>query len=129
GSFSEQEAYDQFGHYINPVRCDSFDEVFRTVEAGQSTVGIVPVENSTEGGVNRTLDLLLNTPLKVIGERSVKIEHELLAQNKTMEGVKRIMGHPQALAQCQGWLLKHYPNLSFDAASSNAEAARIASGD
>lgn len=129
GSFSEQAAYEQFGHYIQPLRCDSFDEVFRTVEAGQAHVGVVPVENSSEGGVNRTLDLLLNTPLKVLGERSMQINHELLAQSANMQGVKRILAHPQALAQCQGWLIKNYPNLVFDAASSNAEAARIASTD
>src|SRR5690606_20486843 len=70
GSFSEQAALEHFGHAVTRVRCDSFDEVFRAVEAGQADVGMVPVENSTEGAVNRTLDLLLNSPLKVLGERS-----------------------------------------------------------
>lgn len=129
GSFSEQAALEHFGHAVNRLRCDSFDEVFRAVEAGQADVGMVPVENSTEGAVNRTLDLLLNSPLKVLGERSLKIHHNLMTQSGTLDGVTRVMAHPQALAQCQGWLTQHYPKLIRDAASSNGEAARIASQD
>ncbi|CAM5211827.1 hypothetical protein CDEN61S_03206 [Castellaniella denitrificans] len=78
GSFSEQAAYEHFGHAITGLRCESFDEVFRAVEAGQADVGIVPVENSTEGAVNRSLDLLLNSSLKVLGERTIRIHHNLL---------------------------------------------------
>jgi chorismate mutase/prephenate dehydratase len=129
GSFSEQAAFEHFGHAVTPLRCDSFDEVFRAVEASQANVGMVPVENSTEGAVNRTLDLLLNSPLKVLGERSIKIHHNLMTQSGTLDGVTRVMAHPQALAQCQGWLTQHHPELIRDAASSNGEAARIASQD
>lgn len=129
GSFSEQAAFEHFGHAIEPIRCDSFDEVFRAVEAGQADVGVVPVENSTEGAVNRTLDLLLNSPLKIIGERSVKIHHNLLTKSGGMEGVTRIVAHPQALAQCRDWLMRNYPAMPLEAASSNSEAARMASDD
>lgn len=129
GSFSEQAAYEHFGQSITPLRCNNFDEVFRAIEAGQANVGMVPVENSTEGAVNRTLDLLLNSPLKVLGERSIKIHHCLMTRTGTLEGVRRVMAHPQALAQCQGWLTQHCPGLARDAASSNAEAARVAAGD
>ncbi|SHG87083.1 prephenate dehydratase [Pollutimonas bauzanensis] len=129
GSFSEQAALEHFGHAVTRLRCDSFDEVFRAVEAGQADVGMVPVENSTEGAVNRTLDLLLNSPLKVLGERSIKIHHNLMTQSGTLDGVTRIMAHPQALAQCQAWLTQHYPKLARDAASSNGEAARLAAQD
>lgn len=129
GSFSEQAALEHFGHSVTRITCDSFDEVFRAVEAGQADVGMVPVENSTEGAVNRTLDLLLGSPLKVLGERSIKIHHNLLTQTGTLEGVTRVMAHPQALAQCQHWLTRHCPELARDAASSNAEAARVASQD
>lgn len=129
GSFSEQAAQEQFGHFVSPVYCRTFDEVFRSVEAGQADVGIVPVENSTEGAVNRTLDLLLNSPLKVLGERSIKIHHELMVKGGSMDGVTRVMAHPQALAQCQGWLTTHYPHLIRDAAPSNADAARVAASD
>lgn len=129
GSFSEQAAYEHFGHFIKSVHCESFDEVFRAVEAGQADVGIVPVENSTEGAVNRTLDLLLNSPLKVLGERSLNIHHNLLSQSGTLEGVTRVLAHPQALAQCQSWLMRNHPGLSREPAASNSEAARLASLD
>lgn len=129
GSFSEQAAYEHFGHFIKSVHCESFDEVFRAVEAGQADVGIVPVENSTEGAVNRTLDLLLNSPLKVLGERSLNIHHNLLSQSGTLEGVTRVLAHPQALAQCQSWLMRNHPELSREPAASNSEAARLASLD
>ena len=129
GSFSEQAALEQFGHAISKLPCASFDEVFRAVEAGQANVGMVPVENSTEGAVNRTLDLLLNSPLKLLGERSLGIQHCIMTQSGTLDGITRVMAHPQALAQCQGWLTQHYPHLARDAASSNAEAARIAAQD
>lgn len=129
GSFSEQAALEQFGNSVEKLRCASFDEVFRAVEAGQAQVGMVPVENSTEGAVNRTLDLLLNSPLKVLGERSLSIHHCLMTQSGNMQGITRVMAHPQALAQCQSWLTQHHPSLIRDAASSNAEAARIAAED
>lgn len=129
GSFSEQAAYEHFGHFITSVHCESFDEVFRAVEAGQADVGIVPVENSAEGAVNRTLDLLLNSPLKVLGERSINIHHNLLSQSATLEGVTRVLAHPQALAQCQSWLMRHHPELAREPAASNSEAARQASLD
>lgn len=129
GSFSEQAALEHFGHAVTRLRCDSFDEVFRAVEAGQADVGMVPVENSTEGAINRTLDLLLNSPLRVLGERSIKIHHNLLTKSGTLDGVTRVMAHPQALAQCQAWLTQHLPGLTRDAASSNGEAARMASID
>lgn len=129
GSFSEQAAYEHFGHFIEPVRCSSFDEVFHAVQTDQAVVGVVPVENSTEGAVNQTLDLLLNSSLHVLGERSIRIQHQLLTQSGTMQEVTRIVGHPQALAQCRQWLLAHYPDTPTVAASSNADAARQASVD
>lgn len=129
GSFSEQAALSHFGHFVETMPCASFDEVFRLVEVGEADVGMVPVENSTEGAVSRTLDLLLNSSLKVLGERSLAIHHCLMTQSGVMEGVTRIMAHPQALAQCQAWLARHYPQIQQAAASSNAEAARIAAQD
>lgn len=129
GTFSEQAAFKHFGHAINPLLCDSFDEIFRAVEAGQADVGIVPVENSTEGAVNRSLDLLLNTPLKILGERSIPIHHNLLGLNANLADVKRVVSHPQSLAQCQEWLNRNYHQLERIPVASNAEAARLASLD
>ena len=127
GSFSEQAAFEQFGHSVQGLPCASFDDVFRAIEGGLADVGRVPVENSTEGAVNRSMDLLLNTPLKIMGERSLLIRHCLMTQSGTMDGITTISAHPQALAQCQGWLTRHYPNLERVAAASNSEAARVAS--
>jgi chorismate mutase/prephenate dehydratase len=129
GSFSEQAALAHFGQSVQKLPCASFDEVFRSVQAGQADVGMVPVENSTEGAVNRTLDLLLTTRVKVQGERSIVIRHNLMTTTGTLDGVTSVMAHPQALAQCQEWLSQHHPELIRVAASSNAEAARLASED
>ncbi|MET0184555.1 MAG: prephenate dehydratase [Achromobacter sp.] len=129
GSFSEQAALEHFGHAVQKLACPSFDEVFRAVQAGQADVGMVPVENSTEGAVNRTLDLLLNAPVKLIGEHSIVIRHCLMTQSGALDGVKTVMAHPQALAQCQDWLTRHHPELARSSAASNAEAARMASQD
>lgn len=128
GSFSEQAAFGHFGHSAQGIPCPNFDEVFRCVEAGQADVGMVAVENSTEGAVNRTLDLLLHSPLKILGEHSLQIRHCLMARDG-MDAVKRILAHPQALAQCQEWLNREYPGVPRDAVSSNAEAARLAAAD
>jgi chorismate mutase/prephenate dehydratase len=129
GSFSEQAAFEHFGHSVTGIACASFDEVFRAVEAGTANVGMVPVENSTEGAVNRTLDLLLASPVRILGERSLLIRHCLLAREANLNGVTRILAHPQALAQCQSWLNRNYPGLPREPVSSNSEAARIASLD
>ena len=129
GSFSEQAAFEHFGHAVTAVPCASFDEVFRAVEAGQADVGVVPVENSTEGAVNRTLDLLLGAQLQILGERSIVIRHNLMSQSGGLDGVTSVLAHPQALAQCHDWLSLHHPNLERVAAASNAEAARLAAAD
>lgn len=129
GSFSEQAAFEYMGQDITGVSCPNFDEVFRRVESDGADVGVVPVENSTEGAVNRTLDLLLNTSLKIVGEHTIVIRHCLLSQSGNLDGVTRVMAHPQALAQCQHWLGMNAPALSREPVASNAEAARIASED
>jgi len=129
GSFSEQAAFEHYGHAVTPVPLTSFDDVFRAVEGGQADVGMVPVENSTEGAVNRSLDLLLNARVDVLGERSIVIRHCLMTQSGTLDGVKAVMAHPQALAQCQEWLTRNQPGLERIAAASNAEAARVAASD
>jgi chorismate mutase/prephenate dehydratase len=129
GSFSEQAAFEYMGQDISAVPCPDFDEVFRRVEADGADVGVVPVENSTEGAVNRTLDLLLNTSLRIVGEHTIAIRHCLLTQSGSVQGVTRVLAHPQALAQCQHWLGMHHPQLAREPVASNAEAARLASQD
>ena len=126
GTFSEEAAYKILGHSIESVDCVTLDEVFRAVEAGNAEFGVVPIENSSEGAISRTLDLLLDSSLSICGEIAIPIKHHLLTQKGTLEGVDTVVAHPQALAQCQQWLNLHAPTLQRQAVSSNAEGARQA---
>jgi len=127
GTFSEQAALQFFGASIDHIPCISIDEVFRATAAGSADYGVVPVENSTEGVVSRSLDLFLNSPLHIVGEISLMVRHNLLRLSESLENIEAVYAHPQALAQCQGWLTTHLPNAERRAASSNAEGARLAS--
>lgn len=129
GTFSEQAAHQFFGQSISGLPCVSLDEVFKAVEKGAATFGVVPVENSSEGAVSRTLDLLLESPLQISGEVVLPIRHHLLTKHGSLDRVKTVCAHAQALAQCQQWLSVHAPQLQRQAVSSNAEAARMASKD
>ncbi len=129
GTFSEQAAQTYFGHSIVGLPCNSLDEVFKSVEKGAAQFGVVPVENSSEGAISRTLDLLLDSPMQISGEVVLPIRHHLLSQNGSLNGVTTVCAHAQALAQCQQWLSEHAPQLKRQAVSSNAEAARMAASD
>lgn len=126
GTFSEEAAVRFFGSSIEHIPCANFDEVFRATTAGMADFGVVPVENSTEGVVSRSLDLLLNSPLHIVGETSLMVRHNLLRLSDSLENIEAVYAHPQALAQCQGWLTAHLPHAERRAASSNAEGARLA---
>jgi chorismate mutase/prephenate dehydratase len=126
GTFSELAALGYFGSSIVPVSCVSIDEVFRTTAAGAADFGVVPVENSTEGVVARSLDLFLTEPLFIIGETSLLVRHNLLRRENSLEGIEAVCAHPQALAQCHGWLSNHLPNVERRPVASNAEGARLA---
>ena len=127
GTFTEQAALQFFGTSIERVPCVNIDEVFRATAAGSASYGVVPVENSTEGVVSRSLDLLLNSPLHIVGDVSLMIKHNLLRLSDSLDNIETVFAHPQALAQCQGWLSTHLPHAERRAASSNAEGARLAS--
>jgi chorismate mutase/prephenate dehydratase len=129
GTFSEQALIRQFGSAVESRPCASIDEVFRAVEAGTADFGLVPVENSSEGAVNRTLDLLLTSTVGINAEVSIPVQHSLMTRSGTLHGVTRVSAHSQALAQCQTWLNLHHPELERAAVASNAEAARMASQD
>ena len=129
GTFSEQAAVQFFGSSIEHVPCVSFDEVFHAAASGNADFGVVPVENSTEGVVTRSLDLLLSSPLHIVGEVSLLVRHHLLRSTPSLEGIEAVLAHPQALAQCQGWLNKHLPDVERRAVASNAEGARLAASN
>ncbi len=127
GTFSNAAALKHFGHAVICAPYPAIGEVFAQVESGQCSFGVVPVENSTEGMVNHTLDNFLNSPLKICGEVELRIELHLLANAETNAGnVKRICAHQQALAQARQWLDANWPQVERVAVSSNGEAARMA---
>jgi chorismate mutase / prephenate dehydratase len=129
GTFSELAALRQFGTTVQLEPCGSIDEVFRCAETARADYAVVPVENSTEGAVSRSLDLLLTTSLKIVAEVSVPVQQHLLTLQGTLAGVQRVFVHPQALAQCLAWLNQNLPTLERVQVASNAEAARQASLD
>lgn len=129
GTFSELAALGFFGSSIVRVPCASIDEVFRVTTTGAADFGVVPVENSTEGVVARSLDLFLTTPLFIIGETSLFVRHNLLRRENSLDDVQAVCAHPQALAQCHGWLSTHLPHAERRPVASNAEGARLASLD
>lgn len=126
GTFSQQAALAFFGTSVTEVACPSIDEVFRATASGTADFGVVPIENSSEGVIARSLDLLLQSPAHIIGELSLLVRHHLLRQSNSRDGIQVVLAHPQALAQCQEWLSKHLPNAERRAVSSNAEGARLA---
>lgn len=127
GTFSEEAAHKQFGGLSAPMQCASIDEVFRMVESGKADYGVVPVENSTEGAIGRTLDLLMDTPLNICGEIELAVHHNLLSKQADAKQIRKVYSHAQSLAQCHEWLNKNLPGIECQAVASNAEAARLAS--
>ncbi|WP_347614684.1 chorismate mutase, partial [Comamonas thiooxydans] len=126
GTFCEEAAIQYFGGAADLMYCNSFEEVFHATAAGSAQYGVVGVENSNEGVVTRSLDMFLHTPCHVVGEVSMLIRHNLMRTSNTLDGIEVVAAHPQALAQCQGWLSKHLPHAERRPVESNAEGARLA---
>jgi chorismate mutase/prephenate dehydratase len=129
GTFSELAALGYFGSSIVHVACASIDEVFRSTTASAADFGVVPVENSTEGAVARSLDLFLTTPLVIVGETSQFVRQNLLRKEDSLQGIVAVCAHAQALAQCHDWLSRHLPGVERRAVASNAEGAHLAAQD
>ncbi len=126
GTFTQAAVLKHFGHSVRALSLASIDEVFHEVEGGVADFGIVPVENSTEGSVNNTLDMFLASSLKVCGEVELRIRQHLLSREKSLATIQRVYSHGQSLAQCRAWLDQKLPDAECVAVSSNAEAARLA---
>jgi chorismate mutase/prephenate dehydratase len=126
GTFTQSAVAKQFGHSVRAMAVPTIDEVFHEVETGVADFGVAPVENSTEGTVNHTLDMFLTSPLKICGEVELRIHQHLMGRMKDLTGIKRICSHSQSFAQCRGWLAQFLPAVEKIAVSSNAEAARRA---
>ncbi|MBZ9537797.1 prephenate dehydratase [Modicisalibacter tunisiensis] len=126
GTFTQQAALKHFGESAVSLPMAAIDEVFREVEAGAVNYGVVPVENSTEGVVNHTLDSFMDSSMHICGEVVLRIHHHLLVAPTTRrDKISRIYSHPQSFAQCRKWLDAHYPHAERVPVSSNAEAARL----
>jgi chorismate mutase/prephenate dehydratase len=129
GTFTQEATLKHFGHSVHTLPLTTIDEVFRAVESGHADFGVVPVENSTEGAVSHTLDMLMKTPLKIGGEVELRVHHHLLGKMSDKVQANKVVSHQQSLAQCRGWLDTNLPGVERVAVNSNAEAAHLASRD
>jgi len=126
GTHSQQAVFKHFGHSIHGLPLASIEEVFQEVEAGNADFGVVPVENSTQGTIQSTLDMFLTSKLKISGEVELRVHQHLLSRSGRIEDIERVYSHPQSFAQCKAWLREYLPKAEKIAVSSNAEAARRA---
>ena len=129
GTFTQAAALKHFGHSVETVPMAAIDEVFREVESGAANYGVVPVENSTEGVINHTLDMFMQSSLTICGEVDLSVHHNLLAQQSDVSAITKIYSHQQSLAQCREWLDANLPGVERVAVSSNADAAQRAAAD
>jgi chorismate mutase/prephenate dehydratase len=125
-SYSHLAARQKFGSMATLMPAASIAEVFQDVARGRVLFGVVPIENSTEGVVAYTLDLLVDSRLQICAESFLDIHHNLLSHSGRAEEIKKIFSHPQALAQCRGWLSRHFPKAELEEVTSTAHAASVA---
>jgi chorismate mutase/prephenate dehydratase len=126
GTFSHAAVGRHFGQFVDAQPCASIDEIFRAGESGRVDYGVVPVENSTEGAVGRTLDLMYTTELSICGEIKLRVQQNLLSNAPGLDRIVKVYSHAQSLAQCTQWLARHLPSAARIPVASNAEAARLA---
>ncbi len=126
GTFSEMAVRKVFGGDVRAQACVSIDEVFHQAETGAVDYGVVPVENSSEGAIDRTHDLLLRTPLKICAETVLRVRQNLMSKSGTLKKIARVYSHAQSLAQCNQWLNRKLPDAERIPVASNAEGARLA---
>jgi chorismate mutase/prephenate dehydratase len=129
GTFSQQAVHKQFGHDVDALAEADIDACFQAVETGRADFAVVPVENSTEGAIGRTLDLVVASPLKICGEVMLPIHQTLMRKHGERAGIRRVYGHAQSLAQCQHWLTRHLPDAERVSVVSNSEGARRAAAE
>lgn len=126
GTYTEAAVFKHFGQGVTAQPLSAIDEIFREVEAGAVDYGVVPIENSSEGAIDYTLDMFMNSPLKICSEIELRVHHNLLGMAAGLDAISRVYAHQMALAQCREWLDAHLSGIERIAVSSNAEAARYA---
>lgn len=129
GTFTHAAVARHFGSSVEALPHASIDETVRAAESGRTDYAVVPVENSTEGAVGRTLDLMVSTDLSVIGEVKLRVQQNLLSKAASLPAVRKVYSHAQSFAQCVQWLARHLPSVPRVVAASNAEAARLAADE
>ncbi len=125
GTYTHAAVYKHFGHAVASRAAPAIDEIFRDVESGAATYGVVPIENSTEGVVSSTLDQLAHTPLSICGEVWLPVHHHLLSNQKRREDIRKVYAHAQSFAQCRQWLDSKLPKAERIAVASNGLAAQM----
>ena len=125
-TFTHEAALRHFGQAAAMTSLNGIAEVFRATTTRNIAFGVVPVENSIEGVVNHTLDLFIDSPLRIVGEIEIKIHHHLLSRCKNREEIKLVYSHEQGFAQCRKWLAVHLPHARQIRVGSTADAARRA---
>ncbi len=126
GTYNHAASCKHFGASIEQHPVNNIEEIFRSVEIGESHFGVAPIENSTEGVIAHTLDLLINSSLQISGEVDLRIQHNLISTETELKKITKVYSHQQSLAQCRRWLDANLPNSEHYAVRSNAEAVRIA---
>lgn len=128
-TFTHLACMQRFGFSVTDLPVNSIKEVFDEVERGRADFGVVPIENSTEGVVNHTIDLFVDSPLKIFGEILLEVSHHLLSKSGKIEEIRRIYSHPHAIAQCKHFLETALPHIQITEVSSTARAAELAQDD
>lgn len=126
GTFSEQAVYKHFGHSALGLPMGTIEEVFEEVASGNADFGVVPVENSSQGTIQSTLDMFLTSSLMICGEVELRIHQYLMSRSGQLDDIERVLSHGLSLAQCKNWLRENLPSVEKQAVVSNAEAARRA---
>lgn len=125
GTWTHQAAIKKFGHSVEYLAQQNFADVFDKVARGKANYGVVPIENSTEGAVSHTLDLFVDSHLKICAQVLLRIDNGLMA-TITREEIKTLYSHPQVFGQCNNWILQNFPNVDRVEVSSTTKAAQIA---
>ena len=124
GTFTQQAVYRHFGHSVQALGHPAIETVFEQVQGAEADFGVVPIENSTQGIVSHTLDMFLESELKICGEVEMRIHHNLLTHSDSLAGIERVYAHHQSLSQCRSWIRRNLPQVETLPVASNAEAAR-----
>lgn len=127
-TFTHIAALKKFGKSLDYLKCDSIADVFTEVERHRADYGVVPIENSTEGAVNHTLDMFIDLGLKICSEVYLPIKHNLMSKAKKISSIKRVYSHQQVLAQCRIWLETNLPDAKLIPVASTTDAAWIYAG-